>query len=125
MAGGQCSGLSSGGDPLCRQPSRLLLLPLTGNPEPAWTRADVRTGLGDLERGRTGDCWNEKNLNLNWIGSDLLSCAYRGRPQRKHPISVVICYSFGLRVRGGYEMCWRDWRADSQCVWSWDADACL
>ena len=63
MAGGQCSGLSSEGDPLYRQPSQLLLLPLTGNPELDWTRADVMTVVGDRERGRQGDGWNEKNLN--------------------------------------------------------------
>ena len=63
MAGGPCSGRSSEADPLCRQPSRLLLLPLTGNPELDWTRADGMTVAGDREKGRQGDGWNEKNWN--------------------------------------------------------------
>lgn len=69
--------------------------------------------VGGQERGRQGDGWNEKSLNLSWTGSGLLSCAFRAHRQRKHPKSVVVYYSFGLRVHGEYEKCWRGLKVGS------------
>lgn len=76
------------------------------------------------ERERQGGGWNEKSLSSSWIGSGLLSGAYQDHRQQRRLKSAVAYYSSELRVRGGYEKCWRGWRVGSRCVESWGADAC-
>lgn len=72
--------------------------------------------VGDQERERQVGGWNEKSLSLSWTDSGLLSCAYQGHRLRRHPKLAAAYCSFELRVRGGYEKCWRDWRVGSRCV---------